>query len=84
MGFTDHDRDLEFGGVRYAAGSGVEGSEVESHFSFAVGGGEIAGALASEGLADPISPRGCGMALKSNSSWSTGRTSRRAPPSTPA
>lgn len=52
MGFTDHDRDLTFDGVTFAALTGVEGSEIEQHFGFAVGGAEIAGALAASGLAE--------------------------------
>lgn len=50
MGFTDHDRDLAFDGVTFAANTGVQGSDIESNFDFAVGGGDISGALSSEGL----------------------------------
>lgn len=52
LGFTDHDRDIVIGTVTYAAGTGVQGSQTEADFGFSIGGGEIAGALAAEGLAD--------------------------------
>ncbi|WP_342358525.1 DUF2163 domain-containing protein [Terrarubrum flagellatum] len=52
LGFTDHDRDLTFDGVTFAARTGAQASETESHFDFAVGGGEVAGALSSDGLSE--------------------------------
>lgn len=47
LGFTDHDRDLGFGGLTYAARGGLEAAEL----GFAIGGGEVAGALTSAGIA---------------------------------
>lgn len=51
LGFTDHDRDLSFGGLTYAASSGLEAAEVTAELGFATGGGEVAGALTSAGIA---------------------------------
>ncbi|WP_406856863.1 DUF2163 domain-containing protein [Alsobacter sp. KACC 23698] len=50
QGFTDHDRDLSFGGVVYAASTGLEAADTESQLGFAVGGGDVAGALSSASL----------------------------------
>ena len=52
LGFTDHDRDLTFGDVVFAADSGLEGSELESKIGLAIGGTEIVGALTSASLTD--------------------------------
>lgn len=52
LGFTDHDRDLTFGGVTYAARSGLEAAEASAELGFAVSGGEVAGALTSLGIAE--------------------------------
>jgi uncharacterized phage protein (TIGR02218 family) len=52
FGFTDHDRDIAFSGVTYAARSGVEAAEVSSELGFAVGGGDVAGALMSAGITE--------------------------------
>jgi len=52
FGFTDHDRDLAFGGTVYAARTGLEAAEVTAELGFAVGGGEVAGALMSAGLTE--------------------------------
>ncbi|WP_232631668.1 DUF2163 domain-containing protein [Methylobacterium sp. Leaf118] len=52
LGFTDHDRDLVIGGVTYAALSGLEAAEASAELGFAVGGGEVAGALTSAGLTE--------------------------------
>lgn len=51
LGFTDHDRDFAFGGLTYAARSGLEAAEATAELGFAVGGGDVAGALTSAGLA---------------------------------
>ena len=51
-GFTDHDRDLAFGGVVFAARTGLEAAEASRELGFAVGGGEVAGALVSAGLTE--------------------------------
>lgn len=52
LGFTDHDRDLIVGGVTYAARSGLEAAEASAELGFAVGGGEVAGALRSSGIVE--------------------------------
>ncbi len=52
FGFTDHDRDLSFGGTTYAARSGLEAAEATAELGFAIGGGEVAGALVSAGLTE--------------------------------
>ncbi|HZH53280.1 MAG TPA: DUF2163 domain-containing protein [Microvirga sp.] len=52
FGFTDHDRDLAFGGVTFAARTGLEAAEASAELGFAVGGGEVAGALVSAGLTE--------------------------------
>jgi uncharacterized phage protein (TIGR02218 family) len=52
LGFTDHDRDLDVAGIVHAAGTGLEGSDMHAELGFAVGGGEVAGALAAPGLAE--------------------------------
>ncbi|MBQ0822279.1 DUF2163 domain-containing protein [Microvirga sp. HBU67558] len=52
FGFTDHDRDLAFGGTIYAARTGLEAAEVTAELGFAVGGGEVSGALVSAGLTE--------------------------------
>ena len=50
QGFTDHDEDLSFGGTTIRAGTGFEGSELESRLGLAVTGTEIHGALSDESL----------------------------------
>lgn len=52
MGFTDHDRDLAFDGTTFAAGTGLEAAEANAELGFAVGGGEVSGALVSAGLTE--------------------------------
>lgn len=52
LGFTDHDRDLSFGGLVYAARTGLEAAEASAELGFTVGGGDVAGALTSAGIAD--------------------------------
>jgi uncharacterized phage protein (TIGR02218 family) len=52
LGFTDHDRDLTFGGLVYAARSGLEAAEASAELGFAVSGGEVAGALTGLGLTE--------------------------------
>lgn len=51
MGFTDHDHDIAFGGVSYAAATGLDAAQRTSELGFAIGGGEVAGALTSASLA---------------------------------
>lgn len=52
MGFTDHDRDLSFGGVTYLAASGLTATQAETSLGLSAGSGEVAGALQSEGIAE--------------------------------
>ena len=52
LGFTDHDGDLTFENTVFHAASGLDAAEAVSHASFATGGGEVAGALDSEGLSE--------------------------------
>ncbi|MCP8937778.1 DUF2163 domain-containing protein [Alsobacter sp. SYSU M60028] len=52
LGFTDHDRDIAFGGLVHAAGTGLEAADLQSELGFAVGGGEVSGALSAPGLAE--------------------------------
>lgn len=52
LGFTDHDRDLVLDGLTHAARSGLEAAEVSAELGFAIGGGEVAGALSGLGLAE--------------------------------
>lgn len=52
FGFTDHDRDVSFGGLTYEARTGLEAAEASTELGFAVGGGEVAGALTSTGLTE--------------------------------
>jgi uncharacterized phage protein (TIGR02218 family) len=52
FGFTDHDRDLVFAGVTFAARSGLEAAEAAAELGFAVGGGEVSGALVSAGVTE--------------------------------
>lgn len=50
QGFTDHDNDLIFDGTTFQAGTGFEGTEIESRLGFAVTGTELHGALSSDTL----------------------------------
>jgi uncharacterized phage protein (TIGR02218 family) len=52
FGFTDHDRDLAFAGVTFAARTGLEAAEAATELGFAVGGGEVAGALVAAGVTE--------------------------------
>jgi uncharacterized phage protein (TIGR02218 family) len=52
QGFTDHDEDLTFDGTTFRAGSGFEGSELETRLGLAATGTEIHGALAAESLTE--------------------------------
>ena len=52
LGFTDHDRDLAFAGTTFAARSGLEAADATAELGFAVGGGEVSGALISAGLVE--------------------------------
>jgi uncharacterized phage protein (TIGR02218 family) len=50
QGFTDHDVDLEFGGLRFEAASGFAATEIESSLGFAVDNLDVEGALSSKRL----------------------------------
>ncbi len=52
FGFTDHDRDLVFGGQVYLAGSGMDASALESSTGLSVDNGQAVGALSAVGLQD--------------------------------
>ena len=52
FGFTDHDCDLAFAGVTFVARTGLEAAEAGAELGFAVGGGEVAGALVSAGITE--------------------------------
>jgi uncharacterized phage protein (TIGR02218 family) len=52
FGFTDHDRDIAYGGVTYKANTGLEAAEAESLAGLGVGGGEVAGALLAEAITE--------------------------------
>lgn len=52
LGFTDHDRDLVVEGITHAAGAGMEAADSHAELGFAVGGGEVAGALSAPALAE--------------------------------
>lgn len=52
MGFTDHDRDISFGGVIYKAASGLDAAQAEYSLGFSIGGGDVQGALIDSGLND--------------------------------
>jgi uncharacterized phage protein (TIGR02218 family) len=47
MGFTDHDRDLTFDGVTYAAATGFTASQIEDQLGLAVSNLDVDGALSS-------------------------------------
>jgi uncharacterized phage protein (TIGR02218 family) len=50
LGFTDHDQDLTIGGTTYLARTGLDAAETTAELGFAIGGGEVAGALISASL----------------------------------
>ncbi len=52
FGFTDHDRDLTFGGTAYLAATGLSSTETETSLGLAVSGGDISGALTSTALTE--------------------------------
>jgi uncharacterized phage protein (TIGR02218 family) len=52
QGFTDHDRDISFSGVTFAAASGFEASDTEATLGLSIGGGEVSGALSSDVLSE--------------------------------
>lgn len=52
IGFTDHDRDLVIAGTTFAARTGLEAAEATSELGFAVGGGEVSGALVAAAITE--------------------------------
>ncbi len=52
LGFTDHDRDLSFGGTLYRARSGFTGSEMEQQAGFAVSNLDVAGMLEDDRMSE--------------------------------
>jgi uncharacterized phage protein (TIGR02218 family) len=52
LGFTDHDRDLTVAGVICRAATGLEAAEASAALGFAVGGGDVSGALHGAGLTE--------------------------------
>jgi uncharacterized phage protein (TIGR02218 family) len=52
MGFTDHDRDLSISGVTCRAATGLDAAEANAELGFAVGGGDVSGALSAAGLTE--------------------------------
>jgi uncharacterized phage protein (TIGR02218 family) len=52
LGFTDHDRDLAFDGVTYLARTGLEAAEATTELGFAVGGGDVSGALVAASITE--------------------------------
>lgn len=52
LGFTDHDEDIDLGGVTCRAASGFDGAAAAEKLGFAVGAGEVAGALVDDAIAE--------------------------------
>ncbi|MBX3523231.1 MAG: DUF2163 domain-containing protein [Xanthobacteraceae bacterium] len=52
QGFTDHDENISFEGTLFRAGTGFEGTEVESRFGLAATGSELHGALSDESISE--------------------------------
>lgn len=50
MGFTDHDRDLSFGGLDYLAASGFEASEAEDGNGLSAEGGDVSGGFSADAI----------------------------------
>ncbi|MEA2841709.1 MAG: hypothetical protein QOF41_3039 [Methylobacteriaceae bacterium] len=51
-GFSDHDCDISFSGVTFAAASGFDASDREAALGLSTGGGEVNGALSSDVLTE--------------------------------
>lgn len=58
LGFTDHDRDLSFGGVAFEAAAGFTATSVQSSLGLNVDNLDVMGALSSERLNDQDLARG--------------------------
>jgi uncharacterized phage protein (TIGR02218 family) len=52
LGFTDHDENLFFDGTLFRAGTGFEGTEIETRFGLAATGSELHGALSDESISE--------------------------------
>lgn len=52
IGFTDHDQDLTFDGITFAAGSGLDASAIESSTGLSVDNTQAIGALTGAGLTE--------------------------------
>lgn len=52
LGFTDHDRDLEFDGIRFAADSGLTATALEQSTGLSVDNSEAIGALSSLAISE--------------------------------
>ncbi|MBL4646081.1 MAG: beta tubulin [Hyphomicrobiales bacterium] len=52
LGFTDHDRDISFGGTIFEAATGLQASEMLARTGFSVGGMEVAGGLISNRISE--------------------------------
>jgi uncharacterized phage protein (TIGR02218 family) len=50
LGFTDHDRDIEFAGTRYEAASGLSSGDMEESLGLHADSQEVAGALSSASI----------------------------------
>lgn len=50
LGFTEHDRDLTFGGTLFLAASGFAASESEAEAGLSVAAGEVSGGFSSEAI----------------------------------
>lgn len=50
MGFTDHDRDIEFDGIRFAAGAGMTARAFEQSTGLSVDNSEALGVVSADGL----------------------------------
>ncbi|MEP0519655.1 MAG: DUF2163 domain-containing protein [Hyphomicrobiales bacterium] len=52
FGFTDHDRDIEFGGILHEAATGLQAGEMVSRTGFSIGGVEVSGGLISDRITE--------------------------------
>jgi uncharacterized phage protein (TIGR02218 family) len=52
LGFTDHDRDIEFAGTRYEAASGLSSGDMEESLGLNADSQEVAGALSSASISE--------------------------------
>lgn len=58
MGFTDHDRDLEFDGVIFRAGTGLDAGALSAETGLSVDNGSVLGALRADAIRDADVARG--------------------------